>query len=359
MKILVTGGLGFIGSHTVDALLKQGHRVVILDDLSTHKGLVPDWYNQAADLIVGDVTNPPTMARAMLGVDAIYHFAAYQDYLLDFSKFVRVNCVSTSLIYEIAVARKQALHKVIMASSQAVYGEGEYCCSHCQKTFYPKARKDKQLKTKQWNIICDCGHFAEYVLSRETFSNPYNQYALTKHAGELFALRTGERFDIPTVAMRYSITQGIRQSTANGYSGALRVFTKALLNNKVPEIYEDGLQLRDYTPIQDVVQANLVVLDNPIANYKSFNVSSGKAITLNQYARMILKDIEPIREGRYRYGDTRHAVSDIKGLCNLGWVPTGNLQDAVDEYIEWAKTQTHTFRYYGENEYMEQVGVIR
>ena len=134
MKILVTGGAGFIGSHTVDALLANGYEVRILDSLERPVYLKgkPDYLPQEAEFILGDVRNKGDWEKALEGAEAIYHLAAYQDYLPDFSKFFQVNSIGTALLYEIVVEKKLPIKKVVVASSQAVMGEGKYECPKCK-----------------------------------------------------------------------------------------------------------------------------------------------------------------------------------------------------------------------------------
>ena len=131
MNILITGGAGFIGSHTADRLISKGYKVRILDNLQkpVHLKGMPDYINKNAEFILGDVRDKAALEEAMNGVDAIYHLAAYQDYLPDFSTYFHVNSVSTALIYEIIVEKNLPVKKVIVASSQAVLGEGLYRCS--------------------------------------------------------------------------------------------------------------------------------------------------------------------------------------------------------------------------------------
>src|SRR3990172_10339552 len=131
MKVLITGGAGFIGSHTVDRLLSTGHEVRILDGLVApvhSEQRLPHYVPDRVEVVSGDVRARAAWARALKGVDAVFHLSAYQDYLPDFSTFFQTNAVSTALLYEVVVAEHLPLRKVIVASSQAVYGEGKYVC---------------------------------------------------------------------------------------------------------------------------------------------------------------------------------------------------------------------------------------
>lgn len=161
MRVLVTGGAGFIGSHTVDALLGRGYEVRILDNLQkpVHLKGKPKYLPKAAEFVFGDVRDKRTLEYALEGADVVYHFAAYQDYLPDFSTYFHVNAVSTALIYEIIVEKKLPVKKVIVASSQAVLGEGVYECLKCKEQSGKekgKGIKDKESKDVGFRIA-DCG----------------------------------------------------------------------------------------------------------------------------------------------------------------------------------------------------------
>lgn len=342
MKVLITGGAGFIGSHTADALIAKGHEVTILDNLekTVHPKGKPTYINPKAKFILGDVRDTNAWLEALQGVQAVYHLAAYQDYLTDFSNFFSTNAVSTALLYEILVAHPQLhnIQKVVVAASQAVMGEGRYRCETCQSgDIYPEIRIEAQLSKGQWEHRCQtCGATLQWYPSDETVINPCNQYALSKHSQEQIAIQLGKRYDIPSVAMRYSIVQGPRQSFYNAYSGAMRIFALSLYFDHAPTIYEDGQQIRDFVNIQDVVHANLVVLEQADANYQVFNVGGGKAWTVlefyNAMQQQIGKYINARMAGFYRYGDTRHIFSDTGKLQALGWTPRHTVIDSIKDY---------------------------
>ena len=367
MRVLITGGAGFIGSHTADLLLEKGYEVRILDNLeppvhAQHRK--PGYLPEGVEFILGDVRNKDDVAKALREVDLVFHLAAYQGYLTDFSKFAFTNDGGTALIYETIVEKKLPIKKVVLASSQAVYGEGKYYCAQ-HGAQYPPPRPLEQLERGEWEVKCPlCQEAMEPLHVDESKANPHNQYAVSKYSQEIYALTLGKRFGIPTVALRYSITQGPRQSFRNAYSGVLRIFTLRLLNGLPLSIYEDGKQLRDYVHVGDVARANLLVLENDSANFEVFNVGGSKATTVIEYARLLMplsgKDIEPQICGEFRFGDTRHVISDISKLRKLGWEPETPLEQICREYIEWAETQPEISDYYAEAEkVMKRQGVIR
>jgi dTDP-L-rhamnose 4-epimerase len=379
MRILVTGGAGFIGSHTADALLRKGHQVRILDALlpPVHAGsTLPDYVPQKeVEFIYGDVRRRACWEKALEGVDAVFHLAAYQDYLPDFSTFFHTNTVSTAHLYEIIVEKRLPVRKIVVASSQAVYGEGRYTCpearshiaapSDLYQAVCPGLRDENRLRVGLWDIVCpECGTTLVPQWTDETAVNPQNQYGISKYTQELIALNLGRRYEIPTVCLRYSIVHGPRQSFRNAYSGVLRIFTQQLLNGRPPICYEDGHQLRDYVSVHDVVRANLLVLEDNRSDFRVFNVGGDRRVTVLEYAYLIAKrahvDIEPSIPRYYRFGDSRHGFSDVDGLKALGWKPTVPLERVVDEYIAWAIEQPG-FRDYSEDagRRMAAVGTIR
>ncbi len=352
MKILITGGAGFIGSHTADALIERGHQVRLLDNLhkTVHPKGRPDHLNPEAEFIEGDVRSKADWQNCLRGIDAVYHFAAYQDYLTDFSTFFHTNTVSTALLYEVIVENRlqEKIKKIIVAASQAVMGEGRYRCPACseeeRRFIYPEIRTEEQLSRGDWEHKCPlCRGALTWLPSDENVVRPCNQYALSKYSQEQIALQIGKRYRIPSVVMRYSIVQGPRQSFYNTYSGAMRIFALSLLLDKAPVIFEDGRQIRDFVNIKDVVEANLLVLNMAAADGHTFNVGGGKAWSVFQFyetmQQIVGRKKDPILSGHYRYGDTRHIFSDITRLQTLGWNPAHDVADSIQSYWEYLNRQ--------------------
>jgi dTDP-L-rhamnose 4-epimerase len=218
-------------------------------------------------------------------------------------------------------------------------GEGLYVCpDHGEQT--PDMRPESALEQSRWDLTCPmCGGLVEMLRTPERIANPQNAYGMSKHAEEVVAVNLGRRYGIPTVALRYSIVQGPRQSVYNAYSGACRIFCLHYLQGSAPTLYEDGQAIRDYVNIHDVVDANLLVLSDDRAAGRVFNVGGGTSYTTEQFADVVRRQYgsdEPGRiSGEYRFGDTRHILSDVDALKQLGWVPRRTPANSVAEYAAW------------------------
>jgi dTDP-L-rhamnose 4-epimerase len=341
MRVLVTGGAGFIGSHTADRLLELGHEVVVLDALTppVHRDGPPSYLDPEIEFYEGDVRNEDLLRNLLRRVDAVYHLAAYQDYLPDFARFSDVNIVSTALLYQIIVAERLDLARVIVASSQAAMGEGLYRCPLDGEQL-PGMRPESALTAGQWDIPCpQCGGPLVMLPTPERVANPQNPYGISKFGQEMVAVNLGRRYSVPTVAMRYSIVQGPRQSVFNAYSGACRIFCLHYRQGRVPSLYEDGEAIRDYINIDDVVDANILVLEDDRAVGSVLNVGGGAPVTTREFADIVMRHYGSNRRatapGEFRFGDTRHILSDVTSIGMLGWSPKRTAADSVAAYAEW------------------------
>lgn len=366
MFVLITGGAGFIGSHTADLLLKRGYKVRILDNLSpkTHFRKWPNYLNPKFEKIKGDVRLRKDLEEALTGVDYVIHLAAEMDLMPQFSIFFDTNVTSTALLYEIIVEKNLPIKKILVASSQFVYGEGHWYCPKDGDVF-PKMRTLEHLEQKIFDPPCPvCSGKIKPQTNLETHQDPPNQYAISKYTQELITLKLGRLYSIPSVSMRYSIVHGPRQSLHSFYSGALRIFTLQMLHNLPLTIYEDGQSLRDFVSVYDVANANALVLESDKADFQNFNVGGGKAYRVLDLVKIIAKvlnkkvDLTPC--GEFRVGDIRHAISDITKLEKLGFRPEFSEERIVKEYIEWVLQQKLDKDYLKRaSKEMKMLGIIR
>jgi dTDP-L-rhamnose 4-epimerase len=353
-RVLVTGGAGFIGSHTVDLLLDRGYEVRVLDSLEprVHPKGKPDYLPEQVELVVGDAADRRSLGAALEGVDYVVHLAAYQDYLLDFARFIHTNTESSALLFELIVEQRRPVRKVVFASSQSVAGEGQHRCPE-HGPVWPDLRPVEQLQQADWEVHCPvCNEPMQPQLISESVVRPHTAYAISKYAIELLARSLGARYGIPTACMRYTYVQGARNSFYNAFSGVCRIFALRILNGRPPVCFEDGEQLRDYVNVKDVALANVLAMEETGDHHRVYNVGGARPITVRQFAKIVLdtcgSSLEPSIPGLFRMGDTRHTVSDVSEIRRLGWQPTIPVEQNVREYLAWMS------RYRGTSQYLEE-----
>jgi dTDP-L-rhamnose 4-epimerase len=352
MKVLVTGGAGFVGSHTVDALVERGHEVRVFDSLDPQvhgqSAGIPEYLNPEVEFIKGDVRDRQALKKALEGMQAVFHLAAavgVGQSMYEVYKYVEVNSLGGAMLLDILVNEKNNVQKVIVASSMSIYGEGQYLCENCGVVF-PKLRPSAQLEKRQWEMFCT--NCSRKVVPMPTGEDkplfPTSIYAVTKRDHEEAFLAIGRAYEIPTVALRYFNIYGSRQALSNPYTGVGAIFCSRLLNERAPIVFEDGLQSRDFIHVSDIVQANMLAFEKDEANYEVFNVGTGYQMTILEMGNM-LRDhlapgLEPVILGQYRAGDIRHCYADITKICSkLGFTPRVAFKDGMQELVDWVRTQ--------------------
>jgi dTDP-L-rhamnose 4-epimerase len=352
VKILVTGGAGFIGSHLVDALVTAGHRVRVLDNLDPQvhgAGAVrPAHLHPAAELQVGDVRDRKAVARALDGVEAVFHEAAavgVGQSMYQIEHYVSVNSVGAAVLLEGIVERRGQLRKLVVASSMSLYGEGAYQAPD-GRSVHPPLRTEADLAARRFELRDANGNeLTPLGTPEEKPLQPTSIYAITKRDHEEMFLAVGAAYDIPVVALRYFNVYGPRQALSNPYTGVVAIFSSRLLNRRPPVLYEDGRQTRDFVHVSDIVQANLLALDSESAGGRIYNVGTGRATSVLQVAEMLSELLDfgekPEVLGQYRAGDIRHCVADISRIeRELGYRPQVAFADGLRELLAWLRTQS-------------------
>jgi dTDP-L-rhamnose 4-epimerase len=352
VKILVTGGAGFVGSHLVDALLATGHEVRVLDNLyeEVHGEAAkrPDYLNAGAELQVGDVRDPDAVGRALEGVEIVFHLAAIVGVgqsMYEMRRYVSANSLGAAVLLEEIVARRDRIRKMLVASSMSIYGEGAYRSARGE-VVHPALRPEAQLLARRFEIEDEDGSPLEQIPTPEDKTlQPTSIYAVTKRDHEEMFLSVGAAYGIPAVALRYFNIYGTRQALSNPYTGVMAIFSARLLNRHRPMIFEDGLQTRDFVHVSDVVRANLLAMEAEAADGRVYNVGTGRATTILGVAELLGEQLdfhEPSEVvGRYRAGDIRHCYADISRIRDeLGYQPTVDLADGVEELLAWLRSQT-------------------
>jgi dTDP-L-rhamnose 4-epimerase len=356
-RALVTGGAGLIGSHVTDLLVREGWKVRVLDSLEpqTHRRGKPAWINPNVEFTHGDIRDRETIAAALDKIDVVFHQAAYGGYMPEISKYVHVNSLGTAQMLEIIREKNLRVQKIVVASSQAVYSEGAGICPKHQLVV-PDVRPVEQLRKGDWEVHCPiCGAITKSAPTPENAPvGGETVYGLTKVDQEKLVLLWGKQVGIPTIALRYSCTYGPRQSIFNPYTGVIAIFCTRLLNDLPPVLYEDGEQTRDFSFVEDIARANLLASETDQLDGMAVNVGSEKGVSIRKVAEIVssaLKiDIEPEARGEFRPGEMRHLTSDTKKIRSAGYKLQVELEEGIQRYIDWIRSQTDIRDYFSEAE---------
>lgn len=351
-NILITGGAGFIGSNLSLKLLQLGYNVTVLDNLSEQiHGKESVLYNSIKDkvhFIQGDVRKKEDWIRALNNQNIVIHLAAETgtgQSMYEIQKYVDVNITGTSILLDYLVNEKHNFEKVIIASSRAIYGEGKYSCK-AHGEVYPVERKEDDLLKGDFEPKCPvCDSELELLATDEDSKiHPSSVYGITKQNQEQMIMSVCKSVNIPAVAFRYQNVYGPGQSLKNPYTGILSIFSTQIRNGNNINIFEDGLESRDFVYIEDVVNATILGVQKNEANFQVFNVGSGVATTVLEVATKLREfyeaDIEINITGNFRLGDIRHNFADLSKIKNkLGFQPAYDFSTGVKEFVKWVKEQ--------------------
>lgn len=349
-NILVTGGAGFIGSHIIDRLIKNGCNVTILDNLTSqvHRRKIPKYLNGKAKFIRGDVTKKQDLKKALENIDAIYHQAAVVGVgqsMYEIEKYVYNNSLGTAQLLDYLANSKHKVKRILVASSMSAYGEGLY---NCKKSglIRPPLRTDEQMSKRRWELFCsNCQSILRPIgISEDQPFYCNSVYAITKQSQEDMVMIFGKTYGIPATTLRYFNVYGPRQSLSNPYTGVAAIFLSRLKNNHPPIIYEDGLQTRDFISVYDIADANIFCLENEKSFGKVFNLGTGIPITIKKIAEILAslldKKISPQITEKFRSGDVRHCTADISLIKKtLGWKPKWDFKQGMQDLIAWGEKE--------------------
>ncbi len=343
MRVLITGGAGFIGAHVVTACLEAGHEVRVLDLLlpavhPRYAGRPPGLAD--VDFLVGDIRDPRTVDRAMAGVDAVDHQAAMVGLGLDVQdmpEYAGINVLGTAVL--LAAMTRAGVGRLVLASSMVVYGEGRYeCTEHGVVPAAPRRRAD--LDAARFEPPCPlCGRQLSWgEVEEETPADPRNTYAATKLAQEHLAAAWARSTGGGAVALRYHNVYGPHMPRDTPYAGVASIFRSALEGGRAPHVFEDGGQQRDFVHVRDVARANLGALSGPLpeAALRTYNVASGSPRTVGDMARALAGAFggpDPVVTGEYRIGDVRHVVASPRRAADeLGFRAQVSFDDGMHEF---------------------------
>lgn len=349
MRVLVTGGAGFIGTHLVERLVASGDDVVVLDSLEQQvHDSVPYAPLEGVRFLRGSVGGGAVVDEALEGVDCVVHLAAavgVGQSMYEIARYVEANTMATALFLERLVRRDDRPRRLVVASSMSIYGEGAYACEdHGPQA--PAPRPDAQLAARRWELLCpSCGAELRPVPTPESKPLvPTSVYAVTKRDHEELCLVAGAAYGIATVALRFFNVYGPGQALSNPYTGVAAIFSSRLLNGRPPVIFEDGRQSRDLIHSSDIVDAILLALESEAAVGQAINVGTGRPVTVAEVARLLADgldvEMEPEYPGLFRAGDIRHCVADTaKARELLGFTASVQLDHGMRELVDWISGQ--------------------
>ncbi len=342
MKVLVTGGAGFIGSHIVDRLVDDGHDVRVLDLLLPLAHVSPPEYlNPGAEFIQGDVADRKALGYALDGVDAVSHQAAMVGLGVDFGDapdYVRHNALGTAfLLGELAGRRFGG--RLVLASSMVVYGEGRYrCAEHGDVSPGPRLVEDLEAGRFEARCRVCSGPLAPEAISEAGRLDPRNVYAATKLHQEQLCASFGRESGATVISLRYHNVYGPRMPRDTPYAGVASIFASSLSAGRPPRVFEDGGQQRDFVHVRDVARANVQALCAEDLTPGAFNVASGQPRSVLEMADALAEAHgdsapRPVITGQYRLGDVRHVFASAeKARHGLGFVAEEEFAAGMAEF---------------------------
>jgi dTDP-L-rhamnose 4-epimerase len=360
MKVLITGGAGFIGKHLAQRLLNESIEVVILD--SFNKQIHPDPHGAraalqhdlpAAQIVTGDVRHFDTIAPLISVCDVIVHLAAETgtgQSMYEVDRYCDVNVRGTAVLMQALIEKGEAARqkRVVLASSRAVYGEGQYLCANCGSQT-PRSRDASRMALGQFEPTCPkCGGDCSSIGTSESADTaPVSYYGLTKLNQEQMTMLFAAALDLETVVLRFQNVYGPGQSLANPYTGILAVFSNKARENQELQVFEDGLESRDFVYVLDVVDAIVRSCTARLVDARQhiLNVGTGVPVSVHQVAKMIVSKLNSrssIRvSGDFRVGDIRHGYADIRAAKSVvGFEPKWDFDRGLDAFLAWAAEQS-------------------
>ncbi len=352
MRILITGGAGFIGSHTIDYLLERGHSVRVLDALIPqvhgNNGRQPSYVDHRAQLVLGRVEDRSAVSQALEGIEGVIHLASsvgVGQSMYQIVDYCTTNVIGTATLLQAITEGRRSVKSLVVASSMSVYGEGSYRTAD-GRTVNPAVRPERQMVSGIWECLGPDETPLDPVPTGENkLLNPMSVYAINKRDQEELCLRVGGSYGIPATALRFFNVYGARQALSNPYTGVAAIFCARLLNNRPPLVFEDGLQRRDFVHVRDVARAIVAAAEKP-APGEAINIGSGEALSIIEIASLLAKEmgknIEPKILDKFRQGDVRHCFADIaKAQRILRWEPAKKFDQGVSELVEWVQSQRY------------------
>ncbi|MDY0908996.1 NAD-dependent epimerase/dehydratase family protein [Microbacterium sp. CFBP9034] len=353
--VLITGGAGFIGTRLARRFVAAGRTVTVLDALIPQvHGADPETSSPllkslegVAEVITGSVTSTDDLRQGLRGANIVVHLAAETgtgQSMYEIDRYVEANVGGTAKLLDLLANEPHDVRRMVIASSRSIYGEGAYRTSD-GRLVYPGHRADADMAAGDFDVHADGEGAIELVPTTEDAKlHPSSVYGITKQMQESLILTVAPTIGIEPVSLRYQNVYGPGQSLKNPYTGILSIFSTLIRQGKEINIFEDGLESRDFVYIDDVVESTFRAATMPAAAGGVFNVGSGVATTVNEVVEALFAafgtEVPTRITGNYRLGDIRHNIADTSRLRDiLEFTPATTFRDGVARFVEWVLTE--------------------
>lgn len=353
--VLITGGAGFIGTRLAQRFAQDGHTVTVLDSLIPQvHGADPSSTSPllrsldgVATVIQGTVVSSDDLRAAVDRAGIVVHLAAETgtgQSMYEIDRYVEANVGGTAKLLDVLRSDENSVKRIVVASSRSIYGEGAYRTQD-GRTVYPSHRADAAMAAGDFDVhMPNEGPLTLIPTDEQAKLHPSSVYGITKQMQESLIMTVAPTLGIEPVALRYQNVYGPGQSLKNPYTGILSIFSTLIRQRQDINIFEDGLESRDFVYIDDVVEATFLASTLPAAAGETINVGSGVATTVNEVVQALFaafgREVPANVTGNYRLGDIRHNVAAIDRLFDvLGFRPATDFHTGVARFVDWVQSE--------------------
>lgn len=375
MRVLISGGAGFIGSHLCRVLLDRGHEITVLDSLHPQIHGLGRTFTDIAELsgarcLLGDVRDRSAWLEALDGQEAVVHLAADTgtgQSMYEVERYVDVNARGTALLLDVLANARHGVARVVVASSRAVYGEGKYRCRE-HGIVFPQARRGSDMEAGDFAVKCPMcrSDVAMHPTDEDSKLHPTSVYGISKFVQEQLVATVASSLGLSAGVLRFQNVFGPGQSLSNPYTGIISIFSTRMLRDEPIAVFEDGTESRDFVYVSDVVEATRRAVESAAGGIETYNIGTGTATSVLQVAQTLRYELGSSStvdvNGKFRVGDIRHCVADMsRARERLEVPPTMPFEEGIRRFVHWAREQATAVddRYGDSLEEMRRRGLYR